>query len=310
MEQFSNDYAGDPNLVLEKSYSNSLLKFENVSFTYSSDNEALAYFEEKDGNTIFHVNEVEQVSAKITVTATYGETTATDTITVHYFDATKGAKKVKEAIDATVDTTMRIRGVVSGKICNKVGFYVTDSTGSIACLVSKEDLETVSVGDEIVLEGTRTEAGKTDKKTGIKTITQIQMTSCNVIGVITQGNAYSTAAIESSTIHDLMEKKTKEDTAKLYTTSAYIVLDSSGYSPQPYLFASKEDFDKGKEGKYYIGDCMRVYNNGEKDYAFLLPFVGKQVTVEMAIVNFNGNSYLANPISVDDGTTKVYSKIS
>lgn len=311
MGQFSNEYAGDPNLVLEKSYSNSLLKFENVSFSYSSDNTALAYFEKKDGNTIFHVNEVEEATANITVTATYGETTATDTIAVHYFDATKGAKNVKEAIDVAVDTKIKIRGVVSGKICNKVGFYVTDSTGSIACLVSKDDLATVFVGDEVVLEGTRTEAGKTDKNTGAKTITQIQMTSCDVIGIITRNNAYSTAAFEESTIHDLMEKENKEATAKIYTTSAYIEIDKSNPKyPQPYLFASKEDFDKGKDGKHFIGDCMRVYNNGEKDYGFLLPFVGKQVKVEMAIVNFNGTSYLANPISVDDGTTKAYSKIS
>lgn len=299
MDQFNTDYAGDPDLEVKTTYSNDLLGIENLSISYASDNESLAYFKTEEGKTTFHVNKVENQTAKITVTASLNGKTATDSITVKYFNPLEGVKTVNEAITAAVDDTIKIRGVISGKVMNQAGFYVVDNTGSIACLVKDSTvLSELNIGDEIVISGTRSERGKDGN------MTQIILSSCEIIGTLSTKNNYSTASFETKTVADLAAMKSIEDTAKIYTVSAYLIKTDGSYG-QLYLFENEEEFNKGKDGKNYKGTCIRGYSSGTNQFAFVEPFLNTQATVEVAVVNFNGKAFLASVVSVSDGTTKV-----
>ena len=303
MDQFKSEYAGDPDLEVKTTYSNELLGINDLSISYTSDNESLAYFKTEEGKTTFHVNKVESQTATITVTASLNGKTATDSITIKYFNPLEGVKTVNEAITAAVNDTVKIKGVISGKVMNKAGFYVVDNTGSIACLVKDSDvMNDLSVGDEVVISGTRDEQGKDTSKT------QIVLSSCEVVGTLSTKNDYSTTSFESKSVADFAAMNSIEDTAKIYTVSAYLIKTDGNYG-QLYLFENEEEFNKGKDGKNYKGICIRGYSSSPNQFAFTEPYLNKQTTVEVAIVNFNGKAFLANVISVSDGTNKVNNPI-
>lgn len=293
MNQFDSVYLGDPNLEVETSYSQELIGIKDVKLSYASDDTELAYFEEKDGKTFFHVNSVADKTATITVTASLNGVTATGTTKVGYLDASD-AKTIKEGIDAEVDTSMKLRGVISGKVINKSGFYLTDDTGTIAVIVKdSSDLNNINNGDEIVVEGIRTQNDKS---------TQISVKDANVIGIVSTGNRFSRAVEKDSTIDEIVSEITIDMTAALYKVSAYVFKTDAQY-PQIYFYAN-EEASKSEEASY-----LRVYSGNSSQYAFLEPMVGKQVTVELAICNWNGKQYLCCPLTLSDGTTTVYNQL-
>lgn len=296
-KQFNTTYAGDPNKELVTNYSNDILGISNVKLSYVSSNTALAYFEEKDDKTYFHVNDVENSSATITITATLNEYVATSTIDVTYNNVLKDTKTVKEAIDSEADTVIKIHGVVAGKTINKSGFYVIDETGAIAIQLSNsDDLNKVSIGDEVVVSGTRNYTG-TDKGG------QINLNSASLLGVVSTGNNYSTASFKESTIDELAcLGMTENATAQVYTVSAYCV-QSEGNYPQLYFYASEESYKAA-------GYKLQVYCSNTTQYDYCTPYIGKQVTLEVALVNWNNKTfYRCCPISISDGTTTAHNPI-
>ena len=167
-----------------------------------------------------------------------------------------------------------------GKVLNKVGFYVGDDTGIIAVqLSSKDDLSKVETGDEVIVKGKRTFTGPRDNYTG-----QINLSLSSVLAVTSKGNSYSRATIQEVSFQDLVSYGMDTNhTAELYRVSAYatIYTNSRGYG----MFEFFENEASSKNG----GNYLKVYSGNNDQYAFLESMAGKQVTVELALCNWNWN---------------------
>lgn len=294
--QFDESYAGDPEMEVITSYSSELISMFEVKITYTSSNTELAYFENKDGKTIFHINNVSDAKSVISITATYGELSETANVEVAFSDAASEASTVKQAIDAEVGTEVQVKGVVSAKTLNKSGVYIIDDTGAVVCLFN--DLSGLNNGDEVVVAGTRNEVGKNGSKT------QIAIDNCTLVAVVGTKKQYSTKSFTEIAFKDLMDTDfTISNTAMVYKTSAYVYKTDSKY-PQIVFYESKAAMSE--EG----AKSLMIYSGGSGQYAFIekAGFVGKQVTLETAIVNYNGY-YKACPISLSDGTTTVVNPV-
>lgn len=294
--QFDESYAGDPEMEVITSYSSELISMSEVKLTYTSSNTELAYFEDKDGKKIFHINNVSDAKSVISITATYGELSETANVEVAFSDAASEASTVKQAIDAEVGTEVQVKGVVSAKTLNKSGVYIIDDTGAVVCLFN--DLSGLNNGDEVVVAGTRNEVGKNGSKT------QIVIDNCTLVAVVGTKKQYSTKSFTEIAFKDLMDTDfTISNTAMVYKTSAYVYKTDSKY-PQIVFYESKAAMSE--EG----AKSLMIYSGGSGQYAFIekAGFVGKQVTLETAIVNYNGY-YKACPISLSDGTTTVVNPV-
>ncbi len=291
--QFTAVYAGDPNLEVVTSYSSDIIHMSEVKVSYSSTNTDLAYFEEKDGKTYFHVKAVSDSASQIIIKAEYGDVSLTKYINVTYENALDGSVTVKEGIDAEVDTEVRVHGVVAAKTIGKFGVYVIDDSGAIACLLKdSNDLNTLNNGDEVVLVGKR--ANFKDH--------QIILDGCTIGGIISTGNTYSTASFTERSITDLVNKYSDADTAKVYKTSAYVYKTDSQY-PQ-IVFYENEDAVTAEEGS----TSLSLYSGNSDQFEFLEEFVGKQITMEVAMVNWN-NKVKCCPISLSDGTKTIINPV-
>lgn len=290
--QFTTTYAGDPNLEVITSYSSDIIHMGEVKVSYSSSNTDLAYFEEKDGKTYFHVNAVKDATAQILIKTQYSDVSLTESINVTYVNVLEDAVTVKEGIDAEVDTTVQIHGVVAAKTVAKVGVYVIDETGAISCLLQdNNELAKLNNGDEVVITGTRS----------VFKDHQIVLDKCTVSGIISAGNDYSTASFSEKSITELVSGYTDSDTAKVYTTSAYVFKTSGNY-PQ-ICFYESEEASTNEESVF-----LSMFSSNSKQFAFLEEFVGKQVTMEVAMVNWN-NKIKCCPISLNDGTKTIINPV-
>lgn len=98
-------------------------------------------------------------TAEITVTLNNeGYTPVEKKITIKV-DAPKviSALTVDEAFNSPVDAENKItvRGIAGPSLINQSGFYLVDDTGIIAVTMDAEVLNTISFGNEVIIEGYR-----------------------------------------------------------------------------------------------------------------------------------------------------------
>ena len=305
LDQFQKTYYGDPELEVATSYSNSLIGIDGLSISYSSSNSDLAYFLTEEGKTVFHTSGSLTGKATITATASLGSYSASSSFDVEVASPSFAAKTVKEAVDAEEGDEITVKGVVMGKVLNKVGFYVGDDTGVIAVqLSSKDDLSKVETGDEVIVKGKRTFTGAKGNYTG-----QINLSLSSVLAITSKGNSYSHASIQEVSFEDLVSYDMNTNrTAELFRVNAYatIYTNSRGYS----MFEFFADEASSKNG----GQYLKVYTGNNDQYAFLESMNGKQVTVELALCYWNWNGkylspYQCCPFWVSDGTNTVVNPI-
>ncbi len=292
LPQFETTYAGDPNMEVITSYSSDIIHMSEVKVSYSSTNTELAYFEEKDGKTYFHINSVSDSTSQIIVKAEYGDVSLTKSINVTYENVADDAISVKDAIDAEVGAEIKVRGVVAARTVSKIGVYLIDESGVMSCLLtSNDELNKLNNGDEVVLSGKR----------NVFKDHQIILDGSTVLGVLSTGNTYSTASFEEKTIPQILEGYTDADTAKVYKTSAYVFKTDANY-PQ-IRFYENEDASKDEESVY-----LWMHSSTSDNFKFLEEFVGKQVTMEVAMVNWNYKVKCC-PISLNDGEKTIINPV-
>lgn len=285
LEQFQPEYSADPELEVLTSVSSDLLEFEGATLTYSSDNEAVVYF---DGN-VMHVGEAGV--AHITVTGKYLEYQSySETVTVTVTASEKiDALVVAEAIASEVDTEVTAIGIVGPSLVNQIGFYLIDDTGVIAIrMKNKDDMKKFSVGNEIVVKGTRAQFKSTDTLPGQTCLLDSELVANNF-----GSHEYSTATfIEGKTIKDLYElDATENHTTDVYVVEAKIILTNN----ERTVKAQGED-----------GTELTLYCSGKGQYAWILDeYAGQTLTMEIATVNWNNKSWYAGcvlAIYLPDGT--------
>ena len=278
VDQFLSMYTGNPLKELPASVSSDLLGFYNVTVSYESDNTNAVYFTTDTPGTVT-LNCKNNGVANVTITATYGEYSATRTIqiTVDAPVVSEGLS-VEEAIETAVGETIKVEGIVGPSLVNKDGFYLIDETGVIAVLVNDASVwEGLALGQKVVIEGLRDKFNSGSKGFGVTCITSAKV----VVNYYGQ-HEYSTASfITDKTLDDFYALDANVD----YSTQAFvakgtIIVEETAYYTNIKLITPD-------------GQKVTLYSSSANQYSWLKQFAGEEITVEIVPCNWNGKTYWA-----------------
>ena len=287
--QFLSEYTGDPAKELISSVSSELLGFEGDTLSYASDNTSVVYFTEENGVITFHCGEAG--TATVTITATHGENSYSETVSITVAEAAEYESiSIADAIAKEINEEVIIRGIVGPSLVNQAGFYLFDESGMVAIRVSDALVfETIAIGNEVVIKVKRDMWHKEGYTHG-----QIVISNATVEANYYGNHDYLT--IDPITdkdvkyIYDLDELDMSE-TTKLYVITATIKVVDDGYSSNIYVSDGTTD--------------LRLYCSSSSQYSWLKAYAGQTVTVEIAPCNWNSKSYYTGcvlAIVLEDGT--------
>ena len=290
--QFESKYTADPAQEMITSVSSELLGFENVILSYASDNTAIVYFETVDGKLMMHCGET-YGTANVTITATLGNITVTKTLAIENAEPPKiDFITVADAITKADEEIITVKGIVGPSLVNQLGFYLFGEDGSIIAVkvLDKTQFEGLSIGNEVILTGKREIQKKDDTATTYYGQTCIEDAT---ILVNNKGeHAYSTEKfITDKTIADIIAYPITDD----HTTEVYVITGTLTF-PTGYGQPAINDDNGNKIG---------FYCSGVGQYSFLKDYAGQEVTLEIAICNWNGKTWwtgCAIAIRLADGT--------
>lgn len=276
--QFGAQYAADPNLNVLTSFSSELLGINNAQITYTSSNPELVYF----SNGVMHINPAKTGNVTITVEITLGSYAGTRTYDIEVVNLEDfNYQTVGAVLTNAYGTEVTIRGVVASAVINQKGFYLIDATGAVAVRVSQEVLDTLKIGDEVIIRGILKEKAK-DANVG----NQIVVDDASVVFNLYGNNKYSTNSFVNSTMEDLVNlPNNDQSTAKVFVVKAILNKPTSTW------------------GTYELqaGDFkLQTYQGSSKQYEWLNPYAGQELTYEVAICNWNGKANKLCIISVTD----------
>ena len=290
-DQFEAKYTADPAQEMITSVSSDLLGFKDVILSYTSDKTDIVYFETVDGKVIMHCGSV-YGTANVTITAKLGDKTVTKTVVVENAEAPKiQFITVAEAIAADEDTTVTVKGIVGPSLVNQDGFYLFGEDGSIIAvkLFSKDMFAGLSIGNEVILKGKREIRKKDDTATGYYGQTCIE--NAEII-VNNKGNyEYST--------EKFITDKTVVEVSKLDATV--------DYSTTVFVLTGKLSVPSGNTPPSISvdGSSIQFYCSGSDQYSFLKAYDGQEVTLEIAMCNWNSKTFWRGcvlSIRLADGT--------
>ena len=288
-DQFLSSYSGNPELKLITSVSSALLGFENASISYSSSNTAVCDFTNENSESVLQC--LSAGEAVITITASYGDYTesAEISITVTSQNNTEYIT-VTEAIAAASGTTVTVKGVIGSSIVNQTGFFLIDDTGAIGVLTTADILGTLKLGYEVVIEGTRT----VTKDGG----GQICISGATVVVNNYGSHEYSTDSfITGKTIAELTAiSDSPAATANVYVVSGTFKKVEAQYYSNIYLTDGTND--------------ILLYCNKASQYSFLDAYVGKTVTVEFSLCDWNSKGLKGYVFAVITSDGKVVNSLN
>ena len=295
--QFRSLYNSDPELVLLESVSNDVIPFENVFFSYASNNENLVYFEEtQDQELIMHTKDGDG-EVTITITASFnGVRESIDVVLTLESKEIPDTISVKEAIEAADNTKVTVRGIVMSGLVVQTGFYINDGTGVIAVRCDSDTIKEINLGDEVIISGTKTHVLKagTTGQIGQICIDEAKL-ELNLFG----DNDYSTTPFKEITfneLYELMAKINEDYTTQVYVVKCHVIKYETNYY-------TNYELSDDATGTHYL----TLYSANKSQYAPYEVFIGKgEVTVTVMLCNWNSKSpYKGCLISVTDGTTSV-----
>lgn len=291
VEQFAEIYSADPALELVTSVSVEALEVSGATISYKSSDTDVVYFETADGKTVMHTKN--DGSATITLIGSYNGKTYEKELSVEVKAAEAvDSITVAEAIAAEVDEQITVRGIVGPSLVNQDGgFYLIDETGVIAVkLGNAEDIDGLSIGDEIIVSGKRDAYKKQGSYPG-----QTCITSATVEVNLYGKHDYSTATFTESTfdeMYKLAQDTTVDQTTKVFVVEVKITKVVSQYFTNYYI------------GNADDSETILLYAKNGGQYSWLDDYVDKTVKIEVALCNWNAKAYKACVLAVyqDDGT--------
>ena len=185
---------------------------------------------------------------------------------------------VAEAIKATVGDTITVKGIVGPSVVNKTGFYLIDETGVIAVTMETTVLESLEIGQEVILKGKRDlfhdpEKGNSHGQTCI--------TGCEVVVNNYGKHEYSTATFTNNfTLAEFYALDPKVD----YTTKVYVLKATVNVVENNYYTSIK--LTNGNTS-------VSLYCSSASQYSWLKAYAGQEVTLEIAPCNWNNKTYYA-----------------
>lgn len=289
LDQFAKSYTADPALELITSVSSTLLGFEGAELSYASSDEAVVKFTTADGKTV--MNLVGYGKATVTVTATHGGKTHSKTLEITYSQPESYATvTVGDAIAAAVGETLTVKGIVGPSLANQSGFYLIDESGAIPIRMAKDVVATLKLGSEIIIRGE-----KTITKDGGG---QICIDNCELLQNNLGSHEYSDATfIKGKTLGDVIALDSSvENTLKIYVITAKIKRVATAHSTNTYVVSGTDEF--------------MLYAGGAGDYAWLEDYVDTELTIELAVCDWNnkGNKGCILSVTTSDGT-KIYNTL-
>ena len=286
MGQFIGEYTADPAIELLTSLSSELLGFKGAVVTYTVDNTTVAQILTEDGKLVFHL--VEYGTVNLTVTATYGEYTASKTVSITYTQPQQfDYVSVKEAIEAEAGTTVTVQGIVGPSLVNQKGFYLIDETGLIAITMTETELANFEMGQLVIIQGIR------DNKTkdGYSGHGQTQLKDCTLLLNLYGSHDYSVDHLATDLTFDEFYSFSIADdhTTEVYKIEAYIYVTTNS------IKFGNEDGSKQSN----------LYSSGPDQYSWLKDYAGQKVTLYLVPCNWNSKNYYAGcavAAVLEDGT--------
>ncbi len=294
VDQFMSLYTGDPCLEVLTSVSSDLLGFKDAKLSYSSDNISVVNFKEADGK--LYMRGIMPGTANITITGSYDGKTYSETLQITIGGAvTVDFVTVKDAIDAADGEKVTVKGIVGPSLVNKTGFYLIDDTGVISVTLDSEQMKTLRLGHEIILEGTRQSQTKDSSVVhGQSVLAEAQIITNNY-----GSHDYSTASfVTGKTLADLAALSVLEDhTTTVFVLKCTVVLEVTPYYTRLVI----------KDGS----TSVNLYSANANQYKFLHQFDGQEITVEIAPCNWNDKkSYPACILSVITEDGKLFNELN
>ena len=294
--QFNESYFANPALEVITSASSELLGFENATLTYASDNETVAKFTQNADTLTFEC--LSYGEANITVTATYGEYSATKTVKITYSEPTAAdALDIAGAISAELNEVITVTGIVGPSLVNKDGFYLIDETGVIAVVVKERSiLAGLELGNKVIITGKRDRFHNgTGTHAGQTCITNAEI-DYNLYG----SHDYS----RDSFVTDMtVEQFVSLDKSVDYSTTVFVLratvsVTGNGY----YTLCTLTDGT----------NSISLYSSSANQYSFLTAYAGQEVTVEIAACNWNNKNFWVGCVlsATTDGGTTVYNTLN
>ena len=295
MDQFRTSYDADPALELLTAVSSELLGFSGVTLSYASSNEAILSFTTADGKTVMNCKA--PGTATVTVTATYNGVSATATveITVNVpVDVEFG--NVLSAINAATGEVVTVKGIVGPSLVNKTGFYLIDETGVIAIQTTAEIMQTLQIGNEVIISGTRA----VNTKGGTLYFGQSNLNNATVIANYYGNHEYSTATfVTDKTLKEVYDLDPLVDySTTVFKLTATVLVEEAAFYSNIYLTDAN-------------GTKLRLYCSSANQYSWLKAYAGQEVTVEVAACNWNDKDYYtgcALSVVTEDG--KIYNTLN
>ena len=295
--QFLTLYKADPASELLTNVVNELGLFENVELTYASSNEDVVYFEEVDGKLVFHTKNAG--SAVVTITANYKTYSESINVEIAVKEAEKyDAITVKEAIDSEDNTEVIVKGIVAASTVNQDGFYLVDESGVISCLGPIAEVALLSVGDEVIIKGTKIHRLSPDYASS--TVGHIVINDCTVLLNNYGNHEIPTDSFDTTkTLEELNQLSKMEDhTAQVYVIKGVINFIDSNYYTSVVL--------KNADGSV----SMNIYSSSGNQYKDFSEFFGKEVTLTVCICNWNSKKHQIAILYATDGVTTIYNTLN
>ena len=282
--QFLDMYKGNPNVELVSTVSSELLGFEGVTLTYTSDNTSVVSVD----NYVLTCDKAGK--ANVTITATYGSYTYSETITITVASNEEFATiAITEAVAQEIGTEVWVRGIVGPSLVNQAGFYLFDESGMVAIRVSDTSyFAGLAIGQEVVIKGIRDMWHKEGANFGQTCISNASI-EANYYGY----QEYNTDFfITDKTLADFYALDEMVDsTTDVYVLKATVEVVESAYYTNIKLTSGSVS--------------VNLYCSSANQYNWLKAYAGQEVTVELAPCNWNSKSYYAGcvlAVILEDGT--------
>lgn len=297
LPQFLSLYKADPAQELLTKAVNKLGLFEDITLSYSSTDENVVYFEEVDGKVIFHTKDAG--IATITITAENELYISQTSIEIEVKEPEKYETiTVKEAIDSADDTLVIVKGIVAASTVNQDGFYLIDETGVISCLGPIAEVALLSVGDEVIIKGTKIHRLSPDYIGS--TVGHIVINDCTVLLNNYGNHEIPTDSFDTTkTFEEVAALSKMEDhTAQVFVIKGIIEVVKSNYFTSIKLTSA--------DG----ATSMNIYCSGAGQYSDFEALFNKEVTLTVCICNWNSKKHQIAVLSATDGETTIYNTLN
>ena len=275
MDQFDDVYYTNPAKELVTTVSNEVLAINNIAVSYESSDANVATIDDVNGKKVLNLHNAGKVN--ITCKATHGENTLSKVIEITYDKIDiENAIKVKAAIDAEMNSVVKVRGVVISSLVNQKGFLLGDETGVIAVKATEDQLASMQVGQEVYVEGKRGHHFNKGNETHQDVIFDLSV-FMNLYG---EHATDETSFIKDKTMADVIKLAAAKDTSsttQVYRVKAFIKYTKGGYSSNYYI-CDPENHESE----------LMLYCSGASQYDALLEnYKNKEVVVDIVLSDYS-----------------------